>query len=154
MGTPARAEEVRGVLRRVRRWAADRPDVVAVGLAGSWARGTARPDSDVDLVVLTRDRDGYLGRDWVAGLFGARVADLRTRRWGPLLERRLGLPGGLEVEVGFAPESWAGDPVDAGTARVVADGFVVVHDPSGLLTRLVGAAARGIRPGPGPFPLA
>ena len=27
------------------------------------------------------------------------------------------------------------------TARVVGDGFVVLHDPSGLLTRLVGAVA-------------
>jgi hypothetical protein len=133
------------------RWAAGRPDVVAVGLAGSQARGTAGPDSDVDVVVLTRDRDGYTGAAWVPGLFGAGWTDLRTRRWGPLLERRLGLPGGPVVELGFAPEGWAALPADPGTAGVVAGGFVVLHDPDGVLARLVG---RGIRPRPGPFSLA
>ncbi len=121
------------------RWAAGRPDVVAVGLAGSQARGTAGPDSDVDVVVLTRDRDGYTGAAWVPGLFGAGWTDLRTRRWGPLLERRLGLPGGPVVELGFVPESWADVPADPGTAGVVAGGFVVLHDPAGVLARLVGA---------------
>ncbi len=134
---------VRDVVARVVRWAAARPDVVAVGLAGSQARGTAGPHSDVDLVVLTRDRDGYAGSAWLPGPFGAGVADLRTRRWGPLLERRLGLPGGPVVELGLAPESWAAVPPDPGTARVVAGGFVVLHDPAGLLRRLVAAVAAG-----------
>ncbi len=126
---------MRDVVGLVVRWAAGRPDVVAVGLAGSQARGTARPDSDVDLVVVTRDRDGYLG--WAGP--GAGWADLRTRRWGPLLERRFRPPGGPVVEVGFVPESWAAVPADAGTAGVVAGGFVVLHDPAGVLARLVGA---------------
>jgi peptide-methionine (R)-S-oxide reductase len=130
---------VRDAVAGVVRWAAGRPDVVAVGLAGSQARGTARPDSDVDLVVVTRDRDGYLG--WAGP--GAGWADLRTRRWGPLLERRFRLPGGPVVEVGFVPESWAALPADPGTAGVVADGLLVLHDPSGLLTRLVEAVATG-----------
>lgn len=129
------------------RWAAGRPDVVAVGLAGSQARGTARPDSDVDLVVVTRDRDGYLG--WPGA--GPGWTDLRTRRWGPLLERRFRLPGGPVVEVGFVPESWADVPADPGTARVVGDGLVVLHDPAGVLARLVAA---GNPPPAGAVPLA
>lgn len=49
----------------------------------------------------------------------------------------------LEVELGVADTAWAGvDPVDMGTARVVGDGFVVLHDPSGMLAALV-AAVRG-----------
>ncbi len=126
---------MRDAVAQVVRWAAGRPDVVAVGLAGSQARGTARPDSDVDLVVVTRDRDGYLGE---AGP-GAGWAGLRTRRWGPLLERRFRVPGGPAVELGFVPESWAAVPVDPGTAGVVAGGFVVLHDPAGVLARLVAA---------------
>ena len=136
-----RAEEVRALLVRVRSWAAGRPDVRAVGLAGSWARGTARPGSDVDLVVLTDRPRAYAGVAWVAAATGEGVSDVRTRRWGPLLERRLALPSGLEAEFGFAPASWAALPVDPGTARVVADGFVVLHDPSDLLGRLVRVAA-------------
>jgi peptide-methionine (R)-S-oxide reductase len=126
---------VRDAVGQVVRWAAGRPDVVAVGLAGSQARGTAGPDSDVDLVVVTRDRDGHLG--WAGA--GAGWTALRTRRWGPLLERRFRLPGGPVVEVGFVPESWAAVPADPGTARVISGGFVVLHDPAGVLARLVAA---------------
>ena len=129
------------VALRVVRWAAARPDVRAVALAGSRARGTARPESDVDLVLLVDDPRAYLG--WPAQELEEAAVDLRTRWWGPLLERRFRLPGGLEVELGLAPPQWAAVPVDAGTRRVVAGGFVVLHDPSGLLGRLVREVAGG-----------
>jgi uncharacterized protein len=137
-GRPA---EVAWVLDSVVRWAAARPDVLAVGLAGSQARGEARPDSDVDLGLLTDAPEAYLGGSWAPEALGHAV-DVRTRWWGPLLERRFRLAGGLEVECGFAPPAWAALPVDAGTSRVVADGFVVLQDPSGLLGQLVRAVAR------------
>ena len=138
----SRTAEVDGVVEQVRAWVLGRPDVLALALAGSWARGDARADSDVDLLVLTADPDAYLGGAWLASAVDP-AADIRTRRWGPLLERRFRLPSGLEVELGFAPVGWAAVPADPGTARVVSDGFVVLHDPSGLLERLVRAVARG-----------
>ena len=143
MEEAARNSEVAAVTRRVVRWAAARPDVRAVGLAGSQARGTPRPDSDVDLVLLVDEPRAYLGAGCPSGALEEPVVDLRTRWWGPLLERRFRLPSGLEVELGFAPPEWAAVPVDAGTRRVVADGFVVLHDPSGLLGRLVREVAGG-----------
>src|SRR6266498_2627622 len=98
----ARRDEVEQVLDRARRWAMGRADVVAVALVGSWARDAARPDSDVDLVVLTTDQAPYLDRDdWIGGLGADRL--VMTRSWGPLTERRLVLPSGLEVEVGIGP---------------------------------------------------
>jgi predicted nucleotidyltransferase len=33
-------------------WVEDRSDLRALGLVGSWAKGTARADSDLDLLVL------------------------------------------------------------------------------------------------------
>jgi hypothetical protein len=123
------------------RWALDRPEVRAVAMAGSWARGEARPDSDVDLVLVVDDPAGLGAGDAVAAALPAEAVDVVTREWGPLLERRFRLPSGLEIDLGLAPVSWAAVPVDRGTARVVGDGFVVLHDPSGLLTRLLGAVA-------------
>lgn len=35
------------------------------------------------------------------------------------------------------PRGWAAEPVDDGTARVVRDGFRVLHDPVGVLSRLL-----------------
>ncbi len=132
-----REAEVAGVIAGVRTWAAGRGDVVAVALAGSQARGTAGPDSDVDLVVITSAPTAHLPPEGPAAALPVGAVATRTRWWGPVLERRFRLPSGLEVELGFAPVSWAAAPVDGGTARVVADGFVVLHDPSGLLGRLV-----------------
>jgi uncharacterized protein len=140
MVTEERRIEVRELLARVGTWAARRPDVVAVVLVGSWARGHATMDSDVDLVVLTAMKDLYLGDEsWVRELGGLRI--VRTREWGPTTERRFALPSGLEVEVGVAPASWAAaDPVDPGTRRVVRDGMSILYDPGGLLERLAEAS--------------
>ena len=135
------ASSVDGVVARVRAWALEQPEVLAVGLAGSQARGDPDADSDVDLVLLVDDPEAYLGGSWGADVLGPAV-DVRTRWWGALLERRFRPPSGPEVEFGFAPSSWAAVPVDPGTARVVNDGFVVLHDPSGLLGRLVEEVAR------------
>ena len=137
-----RCAEVVLVREAVQAWAANEPDVVAVGLAGSWARGTARLDSDVDLVVLTEEPARFVGQDdWVERAVGRAATVVRTRTWGPLTERRLRLAGGLEVELGFVLPGWAAEPVDEGTARVVREGFRVLHDPRGILRRLVGAVA-------------
>jgi predicted nucleotidyltransferase len=48
-----------------------------VRLFGSWARGTARPDSDIDLLITVTD-------DWLAGHDRYRMLDrLRWRLSGP-----------------------------------------------------------------------
>lgn len=136
-----RQEEVDGVLAVIRRWAAERLDLRAVALVGSWARGAARPDSDVDVVLLTEDQATYL-QDvaWLAA-FGA-TGVVRTRQWGAVTERRVVLASGLELEFGVTGPGWAStDPVDAGTRVVVCDGLVVLHDPEGLLAQLIDAVA-------------
>lgn len=96
-------------------------------------------DSDVDLVVLTTDTRAYLEAEvWMQELGGLRITE--TRAWEPLTERRFVLLSGLEVDAGMALPSWAATrPVDAGTRRVVSDGLRIVHDPGGLLARLVKA---------------
>ncbi len=109
-----------------------RREVRAIGLVGSWARGAPRAGSDVDLVVLV-ERGEPAG--WLDGLG---LEDLGTRPWGVVTERRLRAAGGRELDVGFAPPSWAStDPLDPGTARVAGDGLVPLHDPDGLLLELL-----------------
>ena len=134
-----RAREVENLLALMEDWAARRPDVVAVGLAGSWARGEAREDSDVDLPILTREPRHYLEDEaWVRDLGGLRV--VRTWVWGPMTEQRFILPLGLEVEVGIAPLLWAStDLVDHNLRPIICAGFRIIYDPEGLLARLVEA---------------
>ena len=50
-------------------WAAARPDIQALALAGSHARGAARPDSDVDLILLCDEPTRYVQDTTWVGLF-------------------------------------------------------------------------------------
>ena len=140
MTASGRTREVEALLDGARAWAAERPDVAAVALVGSWARGAPGRGSDVDLVVLTSDPSVYTEReDWIEGLApGGEL--VRTEDWVAIVERRLRLPSGLEVEVGIGHPSWAdAAPVDPGTLRVVRDGLRVVYDRDRLLAGLIAA---------------
>ncbi|MFE7313469.1 nucleotidyltransferase domain-containing protein [Streptomyces sp. NPDC057555] len=133
---PERVAEMREVTARITHWAAGRPDIVGLLLVGSYARNAARPDSDIDIVLLTTDRSRYADDAWADGLA---LGDLvRIQAWGPVTERRYALPSGLEVEVNIGSPDWARtDPVDPGTRRVVTDGAHRLHDPEGLLDALI-----------------
>ncbi len=126
------------VLDASRRLAAAKPGIVSIGLAGSWARGAGRLDSDVDLVVLTTQPLALLASsDWYE-LLGSPAELIRCADFGAVQERRIRLADGLQVEVGVGVPSWADTtPVDPGTRRVVADGMRPIYDPTGLLARLI-----------------
>lgn len=134
-----RQAEADSTVERFTRWAARRPDVMGLLLVGSYARGDARPDSDVDLVLLTTGPAQYLDRTvWATRAGLSRL--IRKREWGPITELRFVTESGLEVEIGIGPTSWAcTDPLDPGTRRVVRDGARVLLDPTGALARLLRA---------------
>ncbi|MEH0581831.1 MULTISPECIES: nucleotidyltransferase domain-containing protein [Streptomyces] len=137
--SPEREAEMRQVVDRVTRWAANRSDVVGLLLVGSCARGAARPDSDVDLVVLSTATDQYAADDaWARELSLGEL--VRVQEWGPITEWRYVTGSGLEVEVGVGSPDWArADPVDDGTRRVVTDGARPLYDPAGILRELIQA---------------
>lgn len=136
-----RIAEYGRVIRSVADWAERQEDIVGVAVVGSWARNHERMDSDVDLVILTDDKDRYLSdSSWVQAAAGGPAEIIRTQEWGPLTERRVALPSGLEIEFGFAPRTWAlTHPIDDGTARVIRDGCSPLLDPHGAFARLISA---------------
>lgn len=124
-------------LHAVATWVHNQEDILAVGLVGSWARGTARADSDVDLVLIVADPDTYMNTDAWVSLFGP-VSAIHDERWGPLFRsKRLHYRDRREVEFGFTTMAWAAtEPLDAGTRQVVADGLQLLYDPRGVLHAL------------------
>lgn len=125
-----------GIMAEIVDWAGTEPNVLAVGLAGSHARGTATAASDIDLVLVVDDPRALLDdRGWLER-FGE-VERLADEDWGALQARRVHYRTGPEVEFGVVGRQWAAVPLDPGTARVLRDGFRVLHDPDGLLAAAV-----------------
>lgn len=112
--------------------------VVGLLVVGSCARNTPRPDSDIDLILLTSDAAKYTNNTWSDELAIGELT--RVQSWGPITERRFRTRTGLEVEINIGLPEWANtDPIDPGTHRVVADGARTLHDPSGVLAALLHA---------------
>ena len=111
-------------------------NIEGVALAGSHASGKASETSDVDLIIVSSERDQYLrSHSWLS-LFG-KVESLRNETWGDVETLRATYTDGLEVEYNFAEPAWADVPVDPGTRRVVKEGFRILLDPGGKLEALV-----------------
>ena len=128
------------LLDDVRAWAQKRAEITGVALVGSHAHGKARPDSDIDLIILSEQVDILRSSEWLTALGSLR--SVTTENWGILTAHRAIYERDGEVEVGVAPTSWAAIPVDAGTFRVVNDGIVSVYDPLGALERLTAEVQR------------
>jgi hypothetical protein len=133
-------------------WVARQPDLRGLALAGSWARGNARPESDLDLVILATDQDRYR-RDaaWLGtlGLEGAgyRIVARTPAPYGVVWSWHLQLEPDAKLELAFAGPDWASiNPVDAGTRRVVDDAFKILVDKDGRLGALLDARDAADRP--------
>jgi predicted nucleotidyltransferase len=146
--TDERLEEYERVVRSVADWANQQRDIVGVAVVGSWARGAARMDSDIDLVILTTEKERYvIADDWVEPALALDAEVVRRQEWGPVTERRVRLQSGLEVEFGFTAPSWAATaPVDPGTARVISDGCVPLVDHGGYFHQLISRLQSQNRP--------
>jgi predicted nucleotidyltransferase len=118
------------LLQNLTSWAAALPEIRAVALVGSRARGTARPDSDLDVVILS-ERPNQLIDDtaWTRN-FGHVTREIREN-WGQLTSIRVFYEGGLEVEFGVADTRWA---MDQGGVAVLRQGFRTMVDRDGLLS--------------------
>jgi hypothetical protein len=138
-----RRQEIRRVVDQAIAWAHEHPGVRGLGIAGSWARGEGRPDSDVDLIVLTTEPDQFtLSDEWLNAFGSPQV--VRRRQSGAVTKRRVELPSGLKIEFGIAPPGRAGgDFLDAGTRRAIREGLRIIYDPDGQLGRLRKASAAG-----------
>ena len=136
------------IIQIIADWAKAQPTIHAVALVGSHARGSAGPDSDIDLVLIAtnprafRDETAWLDTiGWNA--VGARPQKWQDEDYGELWSRRLWLEKNHgEIEFGFASPSWADvNPLNPGTRSVIAGGCRILHDPRKILSRLCAAVS-------------
>jgi uncharacterized protein len=135
------------ILTAVTDWAKTQVEIRGLALVGSYARNAARPDSDIDLIVLTKDPQDFRDPAWLAAIDWP-AAKVRPVKWtdeeyGAVWSRRVWFVPEVELEISFARLSWANtSTLDPGTARVVREGCRILFDPDGLLERLVLRATR------------
>ena len=54
------------IIQKVKAFAESEKDIIGLALVGSYARGEAREDSDIDFVIITSNPDTYLDSDeWI-----------------------------------------------------------------------------------------
>jgi hypothetical protein len=129
-------EHIRDFLDSFVGWASAQPDVQGIALVGSYARGAARDDSDIDLVILTDQPQNYLADIPWMERFGI-VEKQQTEDYGKLISVRVYYQNGYEVEYGITRPDWASIPLDVGTRKVISDGMVVLFERGDLLRRHV-----------------
>ena len=127
--------------KRLIAWSRTRPDVCALGIVGSYARGTARSDSDLDVVLVCEEPARLLNEQSWLGQFGS-YESTEVETYGIVTSIFVDYDWGLEIEFGIAPRAWTDIPVDSGTARVIRDGMIICYDPEDLLANVVQATVR------------
>ncbi len=125
-------------LTELNEWAATQEEITGLLLVGSHARGQARPDSDVDVVILTRAPERSLEDASFIRRFGS-AARVEEEDWGRVTSLRVWYDDGPEVEFSLTDPGWASLPADPGTAQVVSDGARILFDRDGALAALLAA---------------
>ena len=122
-------------LAQLKQWAAEDLGITALLIVGSYARGTNKPDSDLDLVILTSRKAEMVQDPDFINRFGD-VERQQTEEYGACTSVRAWYRDGREIEFGLVEPSWASVPLDSGTHRVLSDGYLVLIDKEGLFTDL------------------
>jgi predicted nucleotidyltransferase len=89
-------EAIRNFLDVFLNWASDQPDVQGIALVGSYARGAAKDDSDIDLVILTGQLTKYLDDMKWTERFGV-LEKNQTEDYGKLISLWVWYKNGFEV---------------------------------------------------------
>lgn len=126
-------------LEKIVVWGKENSDILGLCYVGSWARNTARADSDLDLVIITSNPKKYLSdRNWISK-FGS-IRNIKEEDWGLVKTLRVFYKNNLEVEFNIAAVKWASiDPIDPGTKKVILDGMKILYDPAKILLNLNGS---------------
>ena len=137
---PTQIEQLLGVLRV---WSSKQPGIDGLAYIGPWTSCHDHAECDLDVVCVVEDPEQFRSaHDWMRQIDWP-SAGLAIKGWsdvdyGYARSRHLTFDGGEEVEVSFVDRTWAStEPVDPMTRRLAGEGLRVLHDPHGLLGKLL-----------------
>lgn len=129
-------KNIQNFLTQIVHWAKNQDDISGIALVGSYARGTANQDSDIDLVILAKNHKNYLSDLAWLSQFGNYYL-IKKKRYGKLTSLHVQYLDNHEVEFGITNSAWAKIPPDRGTAKVILEGVQVLYDPYHLYQKLI-----------------
>lgn len=123
-------------IEKVKEWAINEPFIEAIILVGSYVRGTQNVDSDIDLVILTSNKQYYIDNTQILSTFGL-IDRSNIEFYGECTSIRIWYKSGLEVEFGMVPLTWINLPLDYGTERVLSAGYKILVDKKRMLSPII-----------------
>ncbi|MGB6300502.1 MAG: nucleotidyltransferase domain-containing protein [Rivularia sp. (in: cyanobacteria)] len=138
------------ILEIVKNWAEIRSEILALALVGSYARGEATADSDIDLMLIAYNTEFFRQNyDWMYEInwesINYKILTFDDAQYGAVWSRHIYLnryktkySTNLKIEISFGLPRWASiDPIDSGTFAVVSRGCKILYDSQGILTNLM-----------------
>jgi predicted nucleotidyltransferase len=115
------------LLEKFKEWSEQQTHIKGVAVVGSFARGDFHSNSDLDLTIISTNKD--LTLDIIKNEFNfGNIESSSLEEWGILTSIRIFYGNGLEVEYGVVTDQWVKEPLDEGTKNVVKNGFKVVTE--------------------------
>ncbi len=137
------------ILEKVANWAEIRSEILALALVGSYARGEAKPDSDIDLMAIASNPEFFRqNHDWMHQInwesINCKILTFNDAEYGAVWSRHIYLTNlsnqfnNIKLEISFGLPTWASiNPIDSGTFNVVSRGCKILYDSQGILTNLM-----------------
>lgn len=101
--------------------------IESIIIVGSYANHTETESSDLDVVIITRNKKKMLQDQKFTQNFG-KVIRQRTEYYGVCTSIRSRYKDGKEIEFGLVDPTWISKPLDAGTYKVLSDGYKILID--------------------------
>lgn len=112
---------------KIKEYARNTSHIGSIIIVGSYARGTNKENSDLDIIVITSNKSGMIVNQDFTQEFGE-VYKQQTEYYGACTSIRVWYKDGKEVEFGIVEPSWSSMPLDTGTYQVLSDGYKVIID--------------------------
>ncbi|WP_167956509.1 nucleotidyltransferase domain-containing protein [Anaerosporobacter faecicola] len=121
------------LIKKITNWGREDLQVEAILLVGSFARKQNKIDSDLDVCIITEEKEDMLHTLSFIHTFGE-VKRYVLEYWGECTSVRVWYEEGAEVEFGIVKPSWYSLPLDQGTKSVLLDGYEILVDKKNVLS--------------------
>lgn len=125
----------KGFINKLKEFSINDNHIECAIIVGSYARGTNKENSDLDICLVTSNKQEMIENPEFIKKFGA-FSKMQTEYYGACTSIRVWYESGLEVEFGIVEPSWISLPLDSGTHKVLSDGYKVIIDKKNYFQNL------------------